>query len=96
HPEHGIGHYRVDSPDRKPAPGMILRAERELGLDLACSILIGDKDSDIRAGIAAGVGRNVLFDPDAAASPSNRADFVVRSHREAAARLFPAAAAPAA
>jgi D-glycero-D-manno-heptose 1,7-bisphosphate phosphatase len=42
---------------------MILQAQAELDLDLANSVLIGDKASDIQAGIAAGVGRNLLFAP---------------------------------
>jgi D-glycero-D-manno-heptose 1,7-bisphosphate phosphatase len=39
---------------RKPAPGMILRAARDLGLDLGASFVIGDKDSDTEAGHRAG------------------------------------------
>ena len=42
---------------------MILAAANEFGLDLETSILIGDKESDIHAGLAAGVGRNVLYCP---------------------------------
>jgi D-glycero-D-manno-heptose 1,7-bisphosphate phosphatase len=61
HPEHGIGHYRVDSEFRKPRPGMILQAVQDLGIDLSQSILIGDKPTDIEAGLAAGVGTTVLF-----------------------------------
>jgi D-glycero-D-manno-heptose 1,7-bisphosphate phosphatase len=38
---------------------MILRAIRELGIDPAASILIGDSERDIEAGRAAGVGRLV-------------------------------------
>lgn len=45
---------------RKPNPGMFLKAQRELGIDLSHSILVGDKVSDIQAGNAAGVGLNVL------------------------------------
>ena len=56
HPTEGIGDYRQKCSCRKPAPGMILRAQRELGLDLAGSTLVGDKESDIDAGQAAGVG----------------------------------------
>jgi len=44
------------SPMRKPSPGMILRAAREHGIDLARSTLVGDRDTDIEAGRAAGVG----------------------------------------
>lgn len=60
HPLHGVGEYRRESLDRKPGPGMILRASSELVIDLSRSILIGDKHSDIEAGIAAGVRHNIL------------------------------------
>jgi D-glycero-D-manno-heptose 1,7-bisphosphate phosphatase len=42
---------------RKPRPGMILESAATLGIDLARSIMIGDKPSDIAAGRRAGVGR---------------------------------------
>jgi D-glycero-D-manno-heptose 1,7-bisphosphate phosphatase len=45
---------------RKPRPGMILQAERELSLDLSRSWMIGDALSDLQAGRAAGVGHLVL------------------------------------
>lgn len=56
HPTAGIGEYRKESFDRKPNPGMILKACRDFGLDLSKCVLIGDKDSDIEAGRAAGIG----------------------------------------
>jgi D-glycero-D-manno-heptose 1,7-bisphosphate phosphatase len=62
HPEHGIGRYRVDCPDRKPQPGMLLQASREHGIDLSQSLLIGDRCSDITAGAAAGVGKLILLE----------------------------------
>lgn len=61
HPEYGIGEYKVDSPFRKPGAGMILQAAQELDIDLSKSILVGDKETDIQAGIAAGVGGNLLY-----------------------------------
>ncbi len=61
HPVFGVGRYKYDSPDRKPNPGMLLRAQSDLDLDLASSILVGDKLSDIQAGRAAGVGTQVLL-----------------------------------
>ena len=61
HPTEGIGEYKKNDFSRKPNPGMLFQAQRELKLDLAESILIGDKASDIQAGIAAGVGLNILF-----------------------------------
>jgi D-glycero-D-manno-heptose 1,7-bisphosphate phosphatase len=42
---------------RKPRPGMLLRASRELGIDLPNSVLLGDKESDLEAGRRAGVRR---------------------------------------
>ena len=44
---------------RKPEPGMLLNAANELNIDLARSIMIGDKDSDVQAGQSAGVGINL-------------------------------------
>jgi D-glycero-D-manno-heptose 1,7-bisphosphate phosphatase len=66
HATAGIGKYRQDSFDRKPNPGMILRAKAAFNLDLPGSVLIGDKDSDIEAGQTAGIGHNVLLTPDMA------------------------------
>ena len=63
HPEHGVGGYKRESALRKPGPGMILAAARDYALDLASSVLVGDKETDIAAGFAAGVGRNVLYCP---------------------------------
>lgn len=61
HPIAGCGAYKKDDVSRKPRPGMIFQAQREMNLDLRSSILIGDNASDIKAGIAAGVGSNILF-----------------------------------
>ena len=61
HPSKGVGKYKKDDFSRKPHPGMILQAKAELCLDLNDSILIGDKASDIQAGIAAGIGLNIIF-----------------------------------
>lgn len=61
HPEHAVARYRKDCPDRKPQPGMILRAAREHGIDLAQSLLVGDRCSDIQAGAAAGVRQLILL-----------------------------------
>ncbi len=39
---------------RKPKPGMLLEAAKELGIDLAQSFMAGDRSSDVEAGRAAG------------------------------------------
>jgi D-glycero-D-manno-heptose 1,7-bisphosphate phosphatase len=56
HPEHGVGAYKNDSFDRKPNPGMLLRAAEKHGIDMKRSIMIGDKNSDMQAASRAGVG----------------------------------------
>jgi D-glycero-D-manno-heptose 1,7-bisphosphate phosphatase len=61
HPEHGAGSYRREHEDRKPGPGMLLRAARELRLDLTQSIMVGDRCSDIAAANAAGLRQAFLL-----------------------------------
>jgi D-glycero-D-manno-heptose 1,7-bisphosphate phosphatase len=61
HPTEGIGEFLKDSNDRKPNPGMLLKAQKKHKIDMNQSLLIGDKISDINAGIAAGVKTNILF-----------------------------------
>lgn len=63
HPVFGTGQYKVESACRKPAPGMILQAALEFDIDLERSVLVGDKESDVKAGVAAGVGCNILYLP---------------------------------
>lgn len=47
--------YIRDSKDRKPKPGMVLRAIREYDIDPAQSIMIGDKQLDVECAANAGV-----------------------------------------
>jgi len=44
---------------QEPNPEMLFRARDDFALDLTRSVLIGDRDSDLAAGRAAGVGFNV-------------------------------------
>ena len=50
----------VDSPERKPGPGMLLRAARDHSIDLAASWMIGDSISDVLAGRNAGCFASIL------------------------------------
>lgn len=50
HVEGKIDRYRIDCDCRKPKPGMLKRAEKDLNIDLKQSFIIGDKQSDINAG----------------------------------------------
>ena len=58
----GNSPWNIDSPDRKPKPGMLLKAALKHDLNLSQCALIGDRESDILAGINAGVGTNILID----------------------------------
>ncbi len=49
------GYIHPDHPDRKPNPGMILRAAADHDIDLAKSFLIGDRPSDLEAARRAGI-----------------------------------------
>ena len=50
HPIHGIGEYKIDCECRKPKPGMLIKAIKDLNIDPQKSILIGDKVTDTEAG----------------------------------------------
>ncbi|MBL8763300.1 MAG: HAD-IIIA family hydrolase [Phycisphaerae bacterium] len=58
HPAGEPGPFSIEHPWRKPAPGMIAAATRELDLDLRGSWLVGDSLRDIQAGLAAGLARS--------------------------------------
>lgn len=88
HAEHGIGHYKAESPFRKPNPGMILQAAQEFDVDLAASVLLGDMETDILAGVRAGVGRMLLFRPPGHPQPATtQAHAIVAAHAEVQAFL---------
>lgn len=52
--------FRKDCYFRKPNPGMIIDACTIFGVDREQSILVGDKVSDVQAGMAAAIGRCFL------------------------------------
>lgn len=56
HPTEGKGAYRRPSLDRKPSPGMFLKAKSNFKINMAKSIAIGDAARDGQAAHAAGVG----------------------------------------
>jgi D-glycero-D-manno-heptose 1,7-bisphosphate phosphatase len=54
---------------RKPAPGMLLTAAKQHGIDLANSWLIGDSPSDVQAGKRAGCKTILLAQPSVSIDP---------------------------
>lgn len=69
---------------RKPAPGLLAEAARDLGLDLPLSFMIGDRWRDIDAGIAAGC-RTIFVDYGYAERQPRDFDLRVTSLADAAA-----------
>lgn len=62
HPEATVETYRhPDPPGRKPNPGMLLEAMADFPVDVARSIMVGDKDADVEAARRAGV-RGLKFE----------------------------------
>ena len=55
HPQKGFGALKQRCVCRKPKPGLILQAAREMNLDLKRSYMIGDSITDVEAGKRAGV-----------------------------------------
>lgn len=62
HPEHGVGEWKREHQDRKPGPGMLMRAARDLGLDLGRSVMVGDRCGDVTAANAAGLRQAFLLE----------------------------------
>ncbi len=53
HPNGTVNEYRKEHPWRKPQPGMLLQAAKDLEVDLEHSWMVGDQERDIEAGNAA-------------------------------------------
>lgn len=54
--------YKIKCNCRKPAPGMLLKAAEDWNIDLANSYMIGDRQSDVKAGEAAGCKESILIE----------------------------------
>jgi D-glycero-D-manno-heptose 1,7-bisphosphate phosphatase len=72
---------------RKPKPGMLLDAARELDIDLERSFMVGDRASDVEAGEAAGC-RTVFIDLEYNERKPKGPTFIVRSIAEAVDRIL--------
>jgi D,D-heptose 1,7-bisphosphate phosphatase len=60
HPEARVEWFKINCGCRKPSPGLLLQASRDLEIDLSQSWMIGDGLSDIKAGKSAGT-RTILL-----------------------------------
>lgn len=89
HPQGSVPGLAIECDCRKPAPGLLLQAARDFDLDLATSVMIGDKISDVQAGKRAGVGCTVIVESGHHVEPAARIEAdIVAEDLLAAARLL--------
>jgi len=69
HPSAALVEYRFVCDCRKPAPGMLLAAARDLDLNLPGSVMFGDRASDLDAARAAGMEHRFLLGTDGKRAP---------------------------
>lgn len=60
HPNAVVPEYKMECNCRKPKPGMLMQAAKDLNIDLKNSVMIGDRDWDVEAGKSAGC-KTILF-----------------------------------
>jgi D-glycero-D-manno-heptose 1,7-bisphosphate phosphatase len=87
-PDAPLAAWRRQCDCRKPAPGLLRRAARDLALDLASCVMVGGDACDIQAGRAARVAACIritdTIDPAAIAAADPPADYTCTSLAEAA------------
>jgi D-glycero-D-manno-heptose 1,7-bisphosphate phosphatase len=90
HPEAVVAELAGGCACRKPAPGMLLDAARELGIDLTRSWMLGDTDADVAAGRAAGVRTVLITAPGSSHKRAGaaHADLLATDLADAAAQLL--------
>ena len=85
HPEGVVPEYSGPCDCRKPKPGLLLKAEKEHGVSLPDSWMVGDRDSDIEAGKAAGTRTILIEEPRSAHKRGqSKPDFMARDLADAA------------
>jgi histidinol-phosphate phosphatase family protein len=90
HPDGVVAELSGRCDCRKPAPGMLLDAARELDLDLSRSWVIGDTGADMAAGRAAGCRTVLIENPSSAHKRPGETDWdlLAADLRDAAAQLL--------
>jgi D-glycero-D-manno-heptose 1,7-bisphosphate phosphatase len=83
HPNGIVPGYSFACECRKPKPYFLLKAARDYGIDLAVSWMVGDRDTDIECGKAAGTRTIMIEEPRSTGSRgSSNPDFTIKSIKE--------------
>ena len=93
HPEAKVAEYRVICECRKPKPGLLLQAARDMNIDLSQSWMIGDGLTDVQAGKRAGcrtvlIGRMKCELCAMMDEQDSRPDYIAADIKEAAAYIL--------
>jgi D,D-heptose 1,7-bisphosphate phosphatase len=88
HPDAIVPELKVKCDCRKPSPGMLLQAAKELDIDLSKSYMMGDGITDVQAGLAAGtqtffISSRKCYICEQLANENVRPDFMVKDLPEA-------------
>jgi len=84
HPQGIVPEYSIICQCRKPNPYFIFKAVRDYGIDLARSWMVGDRDSDIECGHAAGIRTILIHNPHSSGyQGSSHPEFVSANLKEA-------------
>lgn len=73
HPTEGNSSYTQVCNCRKPNAGMFLEASQFLAIDLANSVMVGDKKEDMLAALNAGIPTRILVETGKAITPEGQA-----------------------
>ncbi|WP_157988766.1 D-glycero-beta-D-manno-heptose 1,7-bisphosphate 7-phosphatase [Candidatus Erwinia haradaeae] len=84
HPTATIKKWRKKCHCRKPQPGMLLTAKKDLHIKMSASYMVGDKIEDIKAAQTAGVGKKILVRSGQVIHKEHvlNADYVLNSLKE--------------
>lgn len=87
HPDGRMPHFSGTSLERKPSPYFVLLAAARYDLSLPNSWMVGDRETDVRCGRAAGIKTIRVLHAPKAAPTSNEPDFYATGLLEAAATI---------
>jgi D-glycero-D-manno-heptose 1,7-bisphosphate phosphatase len=83
HPQGVVERFSTTCPCRKPAPGMLIQAAQDFGLDLPSCFMVGDKEEDIATIHGVG-GKGILLKTGRPCSREQKPDFVAQDLIQAA------------
>jgi D-glycero-D-manno-heptose 1,7-bisphosphate phosphatase len=89
HPDGVTPYFSGPSVDRKPSPYQLLVAAARLDIDLDRSWMIGDRETDVMCGHAAGT-RAIRIMVDQGKTPASKAEIVTRDFASAVERILAA------